>query len=143
MKKSDFHYRVPISTRWDDNDIYGHVNNVSYYAFFDSAVNRFLILEGGLDIHSAKEIAFVVSSQCDYFKPVAYPEDIEVGVGVLKLGRSSVTYKVAIFSMQSNEAIAVGKFVHVFVNRDTQSSASIPQSIRAALEKIVLTGLTE
>src|SRR5690606_39574519 len=90
-------YLHPITTRWHDNDIYGHINNVTYYAYFDSAVNSWLINEGGLDIHRGQQVAFVVSSGCDYFAPIAFPERIEIGVRVAKLGNSSVHYQLAVF----------------------------------------------
>lgn len=137
-KKRQYKYLAPTTTRWADNDIYGHVNNVTYYAFFDSAVNRYLIEKGGLDIHSGPVIGFVVSSNCNYFKPVSYPQNIEVGVGIRKLGNSSVTYQVAIFTENEDEAIALGEFVHVFVNRETQEACPIPVEIRKALTEIVL-----
>ena len=88
---ADYPYKVTIATRWQDNDAYGHINNVVYYGFFDTAVNRFLIEEGGLDIHNGQTVAYVVSSQCQYIAPAAYPEDIFVGLRVIKIGRSSVT----------------------------------------------------
>ena len=134
--KTQFSYLTTINTRWADNDIYGHVNNVTYYAFFDSAVNRYLINEGGLDIHTSPVIAFVVSSRCDYHAPIAYPEDIQVGVRVARLGTSSVTYQVCIFRLDGDDPIATGEFVHVFVNRERQASQPIPEQIRTALEKI-------
>ena len=137
MEKSQFNYRVPITTRWGDNDIYGHVNNVNYYAFFDSAVNRFLINKAGLDIHNSDVVAFVVSSKCDYLESVSYPQNIEVGVGVKKLGRSSVTYQLAIFKEGENKTIATGEFVHVFVDRKEQGAVSIPDGIRSALQVLV------
>nr|WP_288132085.1 thioesterase family protein [Microbulbifer sp.] len=132
------HYRAfyPISTRWHDNDIYGHVNNVTYYSYFDSAVNRYLIEEGGLDIHNSEEVAFVVNSSCDYRAPLAYPQQLEAGIRVEKLGNSSVVYRVGIFRAGELQAAANGTFTHVFVARGANRSVSIPAKIRAALEKI-------
>lgn len=132
-------YRVfyPITTRWSDNDIYGHVNNVTYYSYFDSAVNRYLIEHGKMNIHSSAIVAFVVSSQCQYLAPVAYPDDIEVGILVKKLGNSSVTYGVAIFKSGENNAVAYGDFVHVFVEREKNKSVGIPSQIRSALARLV------
>ncbi len=135
--RSEFSVCYAITTRWNDNDIYGHVNNVTYYSFFDTAVNRFLIEQGGLNIHEDNIVAFVVSSRCDYHSPVAYPENIEVGIQVKKLGNSSVTYRLAIFKPSENVAIASGEFVHVFVNRQTNKSVSIPENIRSALTQLV------
>ena len=131
--RNAFGWFCPITTRWHDNDIYGHVNNVTYYAFFDTAVNRYLIEQGGLDIHNGETIGFVVNSQCDYFKPIAYPQNLEVGLAVNKLGNSSVTYRLGIFIEGESAPAAVGSFVHVFVDRLTQKSAAIPLDIRAAL----------
>ncbi|QIL91046.1 acyl-CoA thioesterase [Microbulbifer sp. SH-1] len=132
------HYRVfyPITTRWHDNDIYGHINNVTYYSYFDSAVNRYLIEEGGMDIHSAPVVAFVVNSNCDYRAPLAYPQQLEAGIRVEKLGNSSVVYRVGIFAAGERQAAASGSFTHVFVERAVQRSAPIPADIRAALESI-------
>jgi len=126
----------PLSTRWNDNDIYGHVNNVAYYAYFDSAVNRYLIEQGGLDIHGGDTVAFVVNSQCHYLAPIAYPDAIEVAVAVKRLGNSSVTYAVAIFKADQQDAVAYGEFVHVFVQRSSQQSVTIPEPIRSALAAI-------
>ncbi|TLM79267.1 acyl-CoA thioesterase [Microbulbifer harenosus] len=132
------HYRVfyPITTRWHDNDIYGHINNVTYYSYFDSAVNRYLIEEGGMDVHSAPVVAFVVNSSCDYRAPLAYPQQLEAGIRVEKLGNSSVVYRVGIFAAGERQAAASGSFTHVFVERAVQRSAPIPADIRAALESI-------
>lgn len=119
-----------------DNDIYGHANNVIYYSWFDTAVNRYLIEEGKLDIHNAPIVGFVVRSGCQYRKPVAYPDRIEAGLRVDKLGNSSVTYGVGIFREGEEDACAFGDFVHVFVNRAENRSVPIPATIRAALEAL-------
>lgn len=130
------HYRVfyPITTRWDDNDIYGHINNVRFYSFFDSAVNRFLIEEGGLDIHNANVVGYVVESKCQYHSPLAYPEAIEVGITIGTLGNRSVTYEVAVFKQGEQIAAANGHFVHVFVDKQSSLSVPIPLSISDALK---------
>lgn len=125
-----------ITTRWSDNDLYGHVNNVTYYAWFDTAVNRYLIEQGGLDIHNSPVIAYVVSSSCQYFRAVSYPDSVEVGLRVERLGNSSVTYGVGIFRADDGSALAQGQFVHVFVTRDNDRPAPIPEPIRAALERL-------
>lgn len=127
----------PITTRWHDNDIYGHVNNVVYYSYFDSAANAYLINEGGLDIHGGSTIAYVVSSNCNYHSAIAYPETIEVGLRVDKLGNSSVTYGIAIFRQGEVNCVANGQFVHVFVDRETGKPSPIPEQIRVALNAIV------
>jgi acyl-CoA thioester hydrolase len=137
INRSDYALFYPITTRWMDNDIYGHVNNVTYYSYFDSAVNRYLIEAGGLDIHNAPIVGFVVNSGCQYRKPIAYPDRIEAGLRVNKLGNSSVTYGVGIFREGEDEACAFGDFVHVFVNRAENKSVSIPEPIRIALTKLL------
>lgn len=140
MQPKDYPFIDPVVTRWHDNDIYGHVNNVTYYSFFDSAVNRFLIDHGGLDIHQGESVAYVVSSQCQYHKPVTYPQSLEVGVSVLKLGNSSVTYGLAVFISGQSEPVANGQFVHVFVNRKTGNATPIPEKVRQALMTLQVPG---
>jgi acyl-CoA thioester hydrolase len=119
------------TTRWLDNDVYGHINNVVYYAFFDAIVNRFLI-EHGLDIHQGKEIGLVVDTGCRFFKPFAYPEPIESRLRIAHLGTSSVRYEVALFGPEP-EARAMGHSVHVFVDRASRKPTPIPAPLRAAL----------
>ena len=128
----------PITTRWMDNDIYGHVNNVTYYSYFDSAVNAYLIAEGGLDIHGGEVVGFVVSSSCDYFASIAFPDRIEIGLRVGKLGNSSVQYELAVFKADEEEACAAGRFVHVFVDRSSNRPVSIPENLRAALTVLLM-----
>lgn len=134
--RSDYKVFYPINTRWSDNDIYGHINNVIYYSYFDTAVNRYLIEAGGLDIKDGGIIGFVVNSGCEYHAPISYPELIEAGVRVDRLGNSSVQYGIAIFKQGLDQAVAHGHFVHVFVDRETNKSVSIPTSLRAALQRI-------
>jgi acyl-CoA thioester hydrolase len=136
--RSDYQHFQPVTTRWHDNDIYGHVNNVVYYSYFDSAVNTYLIEVGGLDIHQGEVVAFVVSSSCDYFSAIAFPERIEVALRVAKLGNSSVTYELAIFRSGEQIACAAGRFVHVFVARDSQRPQPIPALLRSALARLQL-----
>lgn len=133
-----YHYRhfQPITTRWQDNDIYGHINNVTYYSFFDSAVNAWLIERGGLDIHDGKVAGLVVSSSCDYFASIAYPELIEVGLRVARFGGSSVQYELAVFRVGEEEPCAAGRFVQVFVDRVSNQPAPIPESLRQALQAL-------
>lgn len=135
--RSDYGHFQPITTRWHDNDIYGHVNNVTYYSFFDSAVNSYLIEQGGLDIHDGDVVGFVVSSSCDYFASVAYPELIEIGLRVGKLGNSSVQYELAVFKAGEADACAAGRFVHVFVERISNQPVPIPAQLRQALERLL------
>ncbi|MEZ3185557.1 acyl-CoA thioesterase [Pseudomonas sp. LM13] len=134
--RRDYKHFQPITTRWHDNDIYGHVNNVVYYGFFDTAVNNYLIQQGGLDIQDGDIVGFVVSSACDYFASIAYPDLIEVGLRVAKLGNSSVRYELAIFREGEQEACAAGRFVHVFVARASNRPTAIPPCLRAALEAL-------
>ncbi len=132
-------YVTAITTRWMDNDIYGHVNNVAYYSFFDTAANRFLIERGGLDIADGAVIGLVVESHCVYHAPLAYPEPLRAGVRVDKLGNRAVTYGIAIFSERDDRAAAHGHFVHVFVERASRTPTPIPPMLRAALETLVRT----
>ena len=133
---SDYPYHVEIATRWQDNDAYGHINNVMYYSFFDTAVNRFLIEEGGLNIHKGNIVAYVVSSQCQYIAPAAYPETIFVGVRVIKVGRSSVTYGLSVYAGEAKRRVAHGQFVHVFVERSSDKAVPIPVNTKEALAAI-------
>ncbi|NUU35950.1 thioesterase family protein [Pseudomonas sp. C2B4] len=135
--REDFRHFQSITTRWHDNDLYGHVNNVVYYSYFDSAVNTYLIESGGLDIHQGNVIAYVVSSSCDYFASIAFPEPIEVGLAVSKLGNSSVHYSLGIFKAGEPQACAAGRFVHVFVERASHRPVPIPQALRAALSELL------
>jgi acyl-CoA thioester hydrolase len=132
----DYRYFAPITTRWMDNDVYGHINNVTYYSYFDSVANLFLIREGGLDIHGAPVIGLVVESACQYHAPLAYPMALRGGLRVDKLGRRAVTYGIAIFEEGDDRAAAHGHFVHVFVDRASRTAVEIPERLRAALERI-------
>jgi acyl-CoA thioester hydrolase len=127
----------PIATRWMDNDVYGHVNNVVYYSYFDTAINRFLVGEGGLDIASGPTIGLCVESHCKYSRPVAFPDALEAGLCVEHLGRASVRYGIGIFVAGQEGAVAEGWFVHVFVDRATRKSTPIPEGIRAALARLI------
>jgi acyl-CoA thioester hydrolase len=128
---------LPVQTRWEDNDAYGHVNNVVYYSYFDSSVNRHLISEGGLDLEKSPVIGLCVDSGCSYFSPVAYPQQLEAGLRVAHLGRSSVRYEVGIFVAGVELASAEGHFVHVFVERATRKPVDIPPALRAALTALI------
>ncbi|MFK8029047.1 MAG: acyl-CoA thioesterase [Gammaproteobacteria bacterium] len=135
-ERAHYGHWVPIPTRWMDNDVYGHVNNVTYYSYFDTAVNDFLVREGGLDFHKGDVVGFVVASGCQYLKPIAFPNALQVGVRVNRLGNSSVEYGVAVFKEQDPLAVAVGYFTHVFVSRGSQRPAPMPAQIRAALTSL-------
>ena len=134
--RADYKVFYPISTRWSDNDIYGHVNNVVYYSYFDTVANRYLIEEGGLDISDGNIVGFVVNSGCQYHAAISYPESIEAGVRVDRLGNSSVQYGIAIFKQGLEQAVAHGHFVHVFVDRQANKSVPIPAPLRDALQRI-------
>ncbi len=127
---------VPITTRWMDNDVYGHVNNVVHYSFFDTAVNRTLIESGALDIHRGEVIGLVVETRCNYFEPIAFPQAVHAGVRVEHVGRSSVRYEVALFADNTLLAAAVGQFVHVYVDRATRRPVPLPPALKAALEPL-------
>lgn len=126
-----------ITTRWMDNDVYGHVNNVQYYSFFDTAVNRWLIEQGVLDIHKGEVIGLVVETSCSYFKPIAFPETVHAGIRVAKLGTSSVRYEVGLFRDDDDVVSAAGYFVHVYVDRATNRPVPLPEPLRAALSTLV------
>jgi acyl-CoA thioester hydrolase len=136
--RADYHFFAPITTRWNDNDIYGHVNNVTYYAYFDTVANTYLIEQGQLDIHHADVVGFVVNSGCNYYSPIAFPDKLTGGLRVNRLGSSSVEYGIAIFKEGQDVAVADGHFVHVFVNRESNQSVPIPDAIRQALAKILI-----
>lgn len=125
-----------IGTRWMDNDIYGHVNNVVYYSWFDTAVNAWLIEQGALDIHQGESIGLVIETQCNYFAPLAFPQNVEAGIRVAKLGNSSVRYEVGLFAEGASEAAAQGHFVHVYVSRQSRRPTPLPEKLRRVLESI-------
>ena len=135
-QRSSYRFITPITTRWNDNDIYGHVNNVTYYAYFDTIANSYLIEHGQLDIHHDDIVGFVVNSGCSYYAPIAFPEKLMGGLRVNRLGVSSVEYGLAIFKEGQEHAVADGHFVHVFVSRSTNKPVPIPEQVRHALEKI-------
>jgi acyl-CoA thioester hydrolase len=137
-QRASYRYFTDITTRWMDNDIYGHVNNVVYYSYFDSVANKYLIEEGGLDIKNSQVVGFVVASNCQYKSPIAYPQVIEAGLRVNRLGNSSVEYGFGIFQQDSSVASAMGTFTHVFVDRSTDKPVAIPASIRSALEAVLI-----
>lgn len=130
------HFRL-IPTRWMDNDAFGHVNNVVYYAYFDTLLNRYLIDEGGFDFVSDPVVGVAVETMCRFRRSFTYPETIDAGMRVGKLGTSSVRYEIGLFGEGEPDARAEGYFVHVFVDRSTQKPSPIPVAIRAALEHLV------
>lgn len=138
--RSHFRHFYPITTRWADNDAYGHVNNVVYYQWFDTVVNEFLIAHGTLDIHEGDAIGLVVETHCNYFSSVAFPEPVTAGLCVAQLGKSSVRYEVGVFRGNDREASAQGHFVHVYVDRITRKPTPIPDKARALLASIQRAG---
>ncbi len=136
-RRGDYRHFLSIPTRWMDNDIYGHVNNVVYYAYFDTVINEYLIRKGGLDIHKGDIVGFAVETGCRFYSSFSFPEVIEAGLAVERIGRSSVTYRVGLFAEGSEEAGADGHFVHVFVNRVKNKPVEIPGNIRKAMEKLL------
>ena len=136
--RSGYRHFLSIPTRWMDNDSYGHVNNVTYYSYFDTVVNEHLIRVGGLDIGNDPVVGYVVETSCRFRKPLTFPEAIDAGLRVTRLGATSVTYEIGIFSQGDDDPAATGRFVHVWVDRATQRPAPIPPRIRAALQPLVV-----
>ena len=134
--RSEFKVWRKFTTRWADNDAYGHVNNTVYYQWFDSAVNGWLVEQGLLDIGRGDPIALVAETRCIYAAPVAFPDDIDVGLAIAELGRSSMRYRIGVFAEGASTAAAEGEFVHVMVDRATRKPVEIPGSWRSALESI-------
>jgi acyl-CoA thioester hydrolase len=134
--RTDFRVWQTFSTRWADNDAYGHVNNTVYYEWFDSAVNAWLVSQGLLDVAAGDPIALVAETRCTYASPLAFPEPVEVGLAVASLGRSSIRYRIGVFGVGRDEASADGEFVHVVVDRATRRPVPIPGDWRAKLESI-------
>jgi acyl-CoA thioester hydrolase len=134
-----FRHFETIATRWMDNDVYGHVNNVVHYSFFDTAVNRMLIQAGVLDIHTGAVIGLVVHTQCHYFDAIAFPQTVHAGVAVAQLGRSSVRYELALFADDAAHSAARGEFTHVYVDRHSRQPQPLPAALRQALEPLLIT----
>ncbi len=125
-----------VDTRWMDNDAYGHVNNVQYYSFFDTAVNRWLVEQGVLDIGASPAIGLVVETRCRYLKPLSFPERVEVGIAASRIGRTSVTYAIGVFREGDADPAAEGEFTHVYVDRTSRTPVEIPAHVRGALEAL-------
>lgn len=140
-KRNDYKHFHTITTRWMDNDAYGHVNNVVYYSWFDTAVNEFLVANGVLDIEHSPVIGLVIETQCNYFASVAFPEKVTAGLRVAKLGNSSVRYEVGIFREDEESASAQGHFVHVYVDRESRKPSAIPENMRALLQTLEIKSL--
>ncbi|HEV7750952.1 MAG TPA: thioesterase family protein [Baekduia sp.] len=134
--RDDYPHRMTIPTRWNDNDVYGHVNNVEYYAFFDTIINAYLIREGGLDIHRGSAIGLCAESHCSFTAAIEFPDSVDAGLRVGHLGSSSVKYEIGLFGEQADAPAATGWFVHVFVDREDRRPVPIPPAIRGALERL-------
>jgi acyl-CoA thioester hydrolase len=137
---AEYPHVLSIPTRWMDNDVYGHVNNVQYYSFFDTVINEYLIRAGGLDIHAGAAIGLCVESHCAFRAPLAFPRPVTAGLRVAELGRSSVRYEIGLFDADAHEPAAEGWFVHVFVDRGSRRPVAIPDPIRAALAALTPDG---
>ncbi|MEM5293493.1 thioesterase family protein [Burkholderia sp. JPY481] len=134
---------LSITTRWMDNDVYGHVNNVVYYSYFDTVVNEYLIRAGVLDFEHGATIGLVVETQCNYFAPLVFPDRIDAGLRVARLGTSSVRYEVGLFRDGDDAPAAQGHFVHVYVDRATRRPVNLPAELRAALEPLCVGGTAD
>jgi len=137
-KRNRYPHFMSLQTRWSDNDIYGHVNNVTYYSYFDTVVNCFLIDEGGLDIQQSPVIGVAVETMCNFNTPIAYPETLDIGLRVGALGNSSVRFEIGIFRKGDDAAAASGHFVHVFVERASNAPVPVPDTIRTALQRLIV-----
>jgi acyl-CoA thioester hydrolase len=133
---TEYLFHTPLTTRWSDNDVYGHINNVAYYSYFDTAANLYLIEVGGLDIINSSVIGLVVESHCEFHAALAYPTPLVAGLRVDRLGNRAVTYGIAIFAEGEDQAAAHGHVVHVFVDRTTRKPVAIPPSLRDALARM-------
>jgi len=138
--RADYRHFQRIATRWMDNDVYGHVNNVVYYSYFDTVVNQYLIEHGVLDIERSPVIGLVVETHCEYCAPITFPDVVTAGLRVAKLGNSSVRYEIGVFRNDEDTAAAHGHFVHVYVDRASRRPAALPAPMRAALVRIATTG---
>jgi acyl-CoA thioester hydrolase len=138
LNRSNYKSFYSISTRWTDNDIYGHINNITYYSYFDTAVNQYLIENTGLNIQDSPIVGYVIHSSCNYLSGISYPGIIDVGIVVKKLGKTSVTYEIGIFKDGENKVSAYGEFVHVFVNRLEKKPVSIPKNVLESLNELLL-----
>ncbi len=136
-RRSDYRVFRAIGTRWMDNDAYGHVNNVVYYSWFDTAVNAYLIEQGALDIHQGATIGLVVETSCNYFSGLAFPQTVEAGIRVARLGTSSVRYEVGLFAQDAELTAARGHFVHVYVDRVSRRPVALPPNLKTVLEPLL------
>jgi acyl-CoA thioester hydrolase len=136
--RQDFKKMMTITTRWSDNDVYHHVNNVVYFSYFDTAVNQNLVEHGLLDLQNSSVVGLVVNNQCQFFASITFPDLVHVGLSVEKIGNSSVTYRIGIFKNDEPELAALGTYTHVYVDRLSQRPVPIPQAIRALFETMLI-----
>jgi acyl-CoA thioester hydrolase len=137
LGRQAYPYLQSITTRWADNDVYGHVNNVVYFSYFDTVVNRYLIDKGVLDIHRGEVIGLVVENTCRYYQSLQFPDRVDAGIQVQRLGTSSVVYRIGLFRNEQTSPAAQGRFVHVYVDRRTRKPVALPDDLRAALAPLV------
>jgi acyl-CoA thioester hydrolase len=137
QSRQSYRHFQAIPTRWADNDIYGHVNNVVYYSYFDTVVNQYLIEQRALDLATGTTIGLVVETQCQYFAPISFPDMVHAGLRVAKLGNSSVRYEIGLFRNEETTASAQGHFVHVYVDRASRRATALPAHMRAVLEALL------
>jgi acyl-CoA thioester hydrolase len=137
-RRADYPHFQAIPTRWMDNDAYGHVNNVIYYSYFDTVVNEHLIRHAGLDIAASPDVGLVVETGCRFMKPLSFPDRVDAGMRVARIGTSSVTYEIGLFREGDDDAAATGRFVHVWVDRATQRPRPVPAAVRAALAPLLV-----
>jgi acyl-CoA thioester hydrolase len=138
LPRSAFRHFIPLDTRWHDNDVFGHVNNVVYYAYFDTAVNRHLMEAGLLDPKTSPIVGLVAETGCTYFASIAYPEKLEVGLAVVRLGRSSVTYRLGLFRAGGDTCVALCRYTHVYVDRASSKAVAMPKANRRLFEAIAV-----
>ncbi len=136
LRRAEYPHQMSIETRWMDNDVYGHVNNVVHYSYFDTVVNAYLIRAGALDIHTGAVIGLVVETGCRYFSAISFPDTVCAGLRVARIGHSSVRYEVGLFRNDESEPAAQGHFIHVYVDRQTRRPVALPQALRTVLERL-------
>ncbi len=138
LSRDDYRHFQTIPTRWMDNDVYGHVNNVVYYSYFDTVVNQYLIEQGALDIEESPVVGLVVETQCNYFASITFPDVVHAGLRVARLGSTSVRYEIGLFRNDDPDTAARGHFIHVYVDRETRRPVELPAVLRAALTPLVV-----
>ena len=136
--RESYKYFLKIPTRWNDNDVYQHVNNVHYYSFFDTVINEYLIKEGGLDFEKGKVVGLALETSCNFQKPINFPQNLDAGLRIRKIGNSSVRYEIGLFIEKQTECAAHGQFVHVFVERPKNRPVTIPKKLRECMNQLLI-----